>query len=931
VPGETHAIIGRAAELEDVDGFLRAVTGGPAALVLEGEPGIGKSAVWLEGVAAASGRGYACLVCRPIEAETQLAYAALADLLDGVPGERLAALPPPQRRALEVALLRREPEGEASLQRAIAVGMLGVLRGLAADSPTVIAIDDAQWLDQPSERALAFVARRLGEERIGVLATSRAATSAPASLDLERALPPGRLRRLRLGPLDDEELQQILGARLSVSLPRRSFETLRETAGGNPFYALEIGRVMAEQPPGTEGRGTPLPETLSGLVGERLASLSPAARAAAETASALSRPELTQIAALLGEDEAVSAVGECVAAGVLEFDGERVRFAHPLLASVTYGELAAPRRRDLHRRLAELSDDAEERGRHLALGAEGPDAGVAAALDEAAARARARGAPDTAAELLERAYELTPAGQAAGAQRRIVGAAERRFEAGDAERAAVLLEAAVASAAPGTERARALSRLGWVRCHLVGFYAGDETFGAALAQAPDDAPLVIEIHEGLAWCSQSTTSVPEALAHARTALELAEQLDDPTLLAGALSSLSFLEALTGRSMPLATIERAVALGVSPEWSQILGRPDWIHGLLLEWDGRLEEARALFDRQHRDAVEHGDEHSLPFVLFHLARLELLLGSWEQARFHSIQARQSTVQSGQAGELAYSLLIEALVEAHLGDVDAARDGLAEGLELASRSGTQPAAFEMLATLGFLELSLGDHAAAADAHAQLREGIERSGLREPALFRFHGDALEALVALGRLDDAEDVLRDLDEMRENDWSTAMSARGRALLLSAGGDLAGACEELERGLQIHERLGQPFEQARTLLVVGNVERRRKQKRAAREALEGALRTFEELGARLWAERARGELARIGGRPSEPTLLTPTEARVAELIAQGHTYRETADALFISPKTVQWNLSKVYRKLGIRSRAELPARLAAARDDEPAG
>ena len=407
----------------------------------------------------------------------------------------------------------------------------------------------------------------------------------------------------------------------------------------------------------------------------------------------------------------------------------------------------------------------------------------------------------------------------------------------------------------------------------------------------------------------------------RAALGLAESLGDPALLAAALSSVAFLESLTGRAIPLGTIERAVGLGNPPGWSQILGRPDWIHALLLQWDGQLEASHERFDALCRAAVDGGDEHSLPFILFHLARLELLIGDWDAASTHSREARETTLHSGQASELSYSLVIEAIVDAHLGLVEAARTKIEEGIALADTFGTQPAACELIAVRGFLELSLGNAADADRALGQLADLVARTELCEPALFRFHGDAIEAKVMLGRLDEADLLLGQLGATHESTWAEVISCRGRALVSAARGDLALAQEELARAFEAHDRLRQPFERARTLLVLGSSLRRGRKKRAARDALEDALAIFDELGATLWSAKTHGELARVGGR-APAAGLTPTEERVAQLIASGRTYQETADELFISPKTVQWNLSKIYRKLGIRSRSELAARLA---------
>ena len=445
-------VVGREPELHRIDELLDSLQGGPMALVIEGEVGIGKTVLWKRGLAAASGRSFRVLACRPNDAEAQLAYAAVGDLLAEVPDVVLDELPGPQRRALEVALLRAEPEEGQSLPRAVPLGLLGVLRTLARQAPTVVGVDDVQWLDPPSERALAFVARRLTDERVGLLVARRLeATGVP--LDLERGLPDGRVGRLQVGSLTVAELDRLLTARLGAPFPRRTLARLHRSSGGNPFYALEIGGAMLRDgDPLALAEEPPIPASLQQLVGDRLTLLAPPARRAVEVAAALPRPTVALIDAATRGHEAVEAA---VAAGVLEVEDGRVRFTHPLLGSVAYAQLTPFWKRELHARLATILDDPEERGRHLALAAERPDAQVAAALDEAARRARARGAPDAAAELWEQARKLTPADARRQARHRPTEAAERHFEAGDGDRAQVLLEEVVVESPPGRDRAHA--------------------------------------------------------------------------------------------------------------------------------------------------------------------------------------------------------------------------------------------------------------------------------------------------------------------------------------------------------------------------------------------------------------------------------------------------------------------------------------------
>ena len=528
---ESQTIIGRAKELADLGEFLSGVEAGPIALVLEGEMGIGKTALWKAGLVEATDRSYRVLVCRPIESEAQLAYAALGDLLADLSEEALRALPEPQRQALEVALLRREPEGQP-LQRAVALGTLGTLRAIARDQPTVIAIDDVQWLDQESASVLAFVARRLKDERIGLLATRRSEGSSALPLDLEQAFVDGRSGRLRVGSLGRAELNGLLVARLDAHLSEQSLVRVHDRSGGNPFFALEIGRAM-QHLSDPDDDDLPIPASLHEVVRDRLALLPGPAREATEVASALSKPTRALIDAVTGSSDSAEAIDAAATAGIVELEADRVRFAHPLLASITYAQIPPARRRDLHARLGEILDDPEERGRHLALAAEHADAAVAAALDEAARWARARGAPASAAELWEQARRLTPADAGREARRRGLEAAERHFDAGEVDRARALLEEIVAESTPGRERSEVLTRLGWVCAHTEGFHAAAEVFRRALAEHADDIARRIEIEEGLAWCLHQTQDIAAAKLHARRALELAESLGEPALLAGA--------------------------------------------------------------------------------------------------------------------------------------------------------------------------------------------------------------------------------------------------------------------------------------------------------------------------------------------------------------------------------------------------------------
>jgi DNA-binding CsgD family transcriptional regulator len=925
-------VVGRESEIDSVHDFLEAVPGGPIALLIEGEIGIGKTTLWREGIAEAGERGLHVLTSRPIEAEIALPFAVLGDLLGDVPDAALERLPDPQREALEVALLRAGMKPGGLQRRAVALGVLGALRVLAEDTPLVLAIDDAQWLDPPSADALAFAARRLRDEPIGFLLARRAGASEESRVELETGLDSGRLTRLVIGPLDIRSLDRLLRAQLGRQFLRPALVELQRVSGGNPFFALELGRALLTRDVSpAPGEPLPVPATLNELVRERLAGIPTAAREAALVVAALSRPTVELVAAAAGGGNGAAALEKAAAAGVLEVADGRVRFSHPVLASVVYAQTPPARRRELHARLAEIVDDPDEQALHLALAASGPDAQVAATVEDAARRARARGAPQAAAELWDRARLLTPPDDA-GAWRRAIEAGECHLEAGDTDRARRLLEEVVARLPPGHERAFALTRLAWVKGFGHSFHVAADLFRDALAEIGDDPAARIEIERGLAWSIHEIGDVAAAEPHARAALELAERLEEPGVLASALADMAFFETIRGRGIPTALIERALELeeDTEDEWRSILGRirPAWVHGMLLEWAGDLDAARSTLTALRDTVLERGDEHTLGYVASRLGHVECLAGNWELASRYAAECIEITAQTGQVNQRPFALTIRARVDAYLGHVAETRAATDEGLPLALAIGVVPAHLEMLAIRGFLEYSLGEVREAHRFLGPLPRAVAEAGFGEPALFRFHGDAIETLLAVGEHDAAAALLAELEEQARATgrvWALTIASRCRALLSAAAGDSDAAYASLDRALELHEQLQEPFERGRTLLVLGTLQRRNRRKRPARESLTHALAVFDELGARLWSERARAELRRIGGRaPAAPGVLTPTEERVAALVAAGRTYREVADALFISPKTVQWNLSKIYRKLGVRSRAELAAKLAAA-------
>ncbi len=915
---DAGSIVGRVDEIHALRAFVNSSRYGPAALVFTGEPGIGKSTLWREGLRFAEERGFGICRCRPVDAEAQLAFTSLSDLLVEVADDDLGALPEPQRRALGVALLRAEPDGLELPPRAVAVATLGLLQHLARQNPIVVGIDDAQWMDQPSQRVLAFVVRRLRTERVGFLIATRAARENSILDDVE---PDAGVRVVeqQVVALDTGQIDTIVRERVGDALSPRDVQKLHEMAGGNPMFALHLARAWVDRGATTDG-SLPVPDTLLSVVSDRLDGLGPAIEVV-QVAAMLRRPTVSTVTGLLGPG-AFDQLRSAESAGVVTLDGERVLLAHPLLGSAAYSRLDSAQRTQLHARVAATVDDIEEQGRHLALAADGPDGAVAEKLDHAALRAGARGAPDASAELWDAAARFTPADQREAARERRLNATRCVFELGRVERAKAKLDDLLVDAPAGPTRAQALALRAWAVASLEGFGPAARCFQSALDEVDAGSTMEIEVLQGLAW-SRHLNDVPLAEQLARRALALAELGGDDEQIAVSQTLVDFLCSLGGKGISIDAVARAVeVVQPSSRRLQIMCRPDWLHGMLLMWEDRLPEALQRFQTMRADAIARGDEQSLPFVLFHLARAELLLGSWTTAVATAAECVRSTIESGQDSERPFSILINALVSGHLGDVAAAELEIVQGMALAERFGAGPALLELLATRGFLELSVGRFDDADRTLGEVARMASDIGLLEPGLFRYHGDAIEAKIALGRLDEAEALLetaRATADALHRPWLDLVVGRGSAALRAARGDLDGASELLSAVL-LSDRARQPFERARTELVLGTVHRRNRQKKAARTALLAAEAEFSRLGARIWLDRARSELSRVGGRAASDDL-TPTERQVAELIAAGRTYREAAAELFISPKTVQWNLSKVYSKLGIRSRAELPGRL----------
>jgi DNA-binding CsgD family transcriptional regulator len=912
-------LIGRDEELQGLVTLLDTPEAFPRAAVLAGDAGIGKTALWFAALEAAAARDYRVVSSRPAETETGFSFVGLADLVGDTLAETLPELSPPQRRALEQALLLDDADGAPVDERGVAVAFLNTIRTLASEQPLVIAVDDVQWLDAPSLAIMSFALARLRDEAVAVLLTCRGQLPDP----LRRALPEERLVYIDVGPLSLGALHELLRDRLGSPFGRPALVRLWETSGGNPFFALELARALERR----GGRVDPsdgllLPDNLEELVQERLEGLTPAAMEVARVVAMLAEPTARRVEEAL-DAAGASGLDDALGAGLLELDGKRIRFSHPLLASALNARTPLEAKRAIHSRLATLALDEEERARHLALAASGPDAAVADLLETAARRARSRGAAAAAADLAQQALRLTPEVDRDTIRGRTLEAADHVYVAGDSAHAIELLEQALADVPDGPARAAILRQLGYVRSYATGPIGAVALLREALSQCEGDDALEAAIASELAEAVRLSSGLVDAEPFAEAAVRAAARAGDDAQLLSALAAQARIHFKLGRGVPREVMARATALEKS------LGLPptDWtLKGVICDqlfWSHDLRGARAVAEGVA--AALSGREDPLETDnLWYRALIEFRVGNWSSAAELADAVVALDEQTGRAG---YQPVIEwprAVIAAHRGHLAEAREWAEGGIAGAREASIKTAEAGHAWVIGFIELSAGRAEEAADLLRAARDLREAAGHGEPGQAWELPDLLDALVAVGELDEADAVVAPWEERAralDRWWALAIAGRCRALIRAAGGDFAGSFDLFERALADHERTEDPFQLARTLLALGSTQRRAKHRSAARETLERAFAIFEELGAPRWAEQTQAELGRIAGRSSAGEDLTPSEQRVAALVVEGLTNREVAAALFVGERTVETHLTHIYAKLGVRSRTGLAHKL----------
>lgn len=907
-------LLGRDREFEAIGRlFAEAKTGTSGVLALVGDAGIGKSSLldW----AADQAEGMSVLRARGVESEAHIPFSGLFELLRPALGN-LDRLPPPQATALESALALRP--AEAHDRFAVGAATLSLFAAHAEAAPITVLVDDAHWLDGSSADALRFAVRRLVADPIAVVLTAR--EGEPSLLD------GADIPTLRVGGLDAHTAIELLRRRVPSTSNETAARLHRET-GGNPLALIELAR---EQPQEAIPLEMPVPvmTSVARAYLERARALNEKTRAALVLAAASDGTDLSVVARAAGS--LALDVADLVPAeerGLVTMRAGRIEFHHPLTKSAIYADASPEHRRAAHRALADALPDAEvdRRAWHLALAAIGPDERASSALEQAGTRARERSAYDVASRGYERAAMLTSDDEHRA--RLTFAAADAAWLGGDGERTLALLDEASRHASDEL----LLGEIDHLRGHIAlrqGPVDKARTILAAAAErtavhAPETAVVMLaEAAEGAFFAGDGAG----AREYGERASGLAAELSDGRAaffaqLAAGMGRILSGEGEAGAALirdAAAVLERAGKLDAEQRllaWAAFA--PLWLR----EAGGdKTFVDRAIATARARSAVG-----ALPHLLTHVGIAQMASDRYAEAHATLDEAIRLARETRQRTILTEAVARMAWLEARTGRTEACRSHADEALALARDVGARVFEIWSLTALGELELASGDAESALLRFEEKQAALERYEIADPDLSPAP-ERVELYLRLGRLDDAiaaADEFTRAADAKGQPWALARAGRARALLATED-EFAPIFEE---SLREHAHTPDAFEFGRTQLAYGGRLRRAGQRIRAREPLRAAIDIFDHLGAVPWSDFARVELAATGetARRRDPSTLdelTPQELQISLLLAGGKTTREAAAALFLSPKTIEYHLRNVYRKLDVRSRQELADALA---------
>lgn len=912
-------LLGREAEQRQLDGLLRrAAAGRSGVLVLRGEPGIGKTA--LLGYAASRAGGIRVLRAAGTEPEAGIAFAGLYSLLYPVAGH-LGTLPERQAAALRAALgLAGGPASAAPDRLAVAAGTHGLLTTAAEAGPLLVLVDDLHWLDPATSDALLFAVRRLGSDAVACVLATRSGGAPPAGLPV-----------LDLAGLPEPATALLVEAVAGIAPAPAVVRRLHVGTGGNPLALTEAAAALT--PRQLTGAGLPeVPEVplepgeaVRQRFADRLARLDPAVRVTLLVAAAAGSCPVAAVMAAAVQLDGGETLAAAEDARLVRLTAAGVEFCHPLVRSVAYHEAAPSQRRAAHRALADAlaGRDLERAAWHLAAAATGADDAAAAALDAAARAAERKGAPQLAAAAWERAGELSGTDDAR--MGRLVRAAEAALRSGELDRAGRL--AAAPTAGLLAEHSARLIAVRGRLDFLQGRMAAAQAVlrDAAALAAGHDPRLAAELLGESVEASVQAGLHDEAVRSAGLMEREAARSDESTRFLADLASgqLAWLRGNPRQGMRL--IRRCItglvedpALPASAK-RQLDAVAAWFHL------GRPDRASQYADRAVELARYAGELGFLPEALSASVSCCSATGRWQRALADGCQALDLAEATGQAWVACEVLVDLAAIEAAQGRDRECRAHAREAERLAGELGLRLRQLRARCHLALLEFGQAQLEEAIAHYEQLRRLVVDWDVRHP-WFSPLPDLIEAYARAGDLDRARVLLPAFEAQLPGEDNPQEAGRAERLKgIVAEGDFD---RHFLRGITLHEKCHAPFQQARTHLCYGERLRRSRRRRDARAQLRAAIEIFDRLDARPWANRARAELQAAGESVTDPgqtgERLTPQEMQIALLVSEGRTNAEVGRAVFLSTRTVEFHLSRAYRKLGVATRTELTRYMASA-------